>query len=147
MILEGLCFINDIDIYKTYGAYLCEDKADDQTNYSALLKPSDGKPLEPVNFPERNGEALPGTISVKSEPRDVTLKLAIVADTVVEWFRRYKAFLVFLKSGWLSLRFPEMDLTFRMHYKACKGYDHLTDFDGYVAGRIQVTFREPDPTF
>lgn len=146
MILEGLFFINDVDVFKTYGVYLCEDKPEDQTNYSALLRPSDGKALEAVNYPERNGETLPASIAVKREPRDVTLKLAIVANTSAEWFSRYRAFLDFIRAGWLTLRLPEIALTFRMHYKACKGYDHLTSFEGYVAGKIQITLREPEPT-
>lgn len=146
MILEGLFFINDVDMYKTYGVYLCEDKAEDQSNYSALLKPADGKQLEVVNYPELNGEILPSTISIKKEPRDVTLKLAIIAQSSSEWFSSYQAFLEFIRSGWLIIRLPEIAISFKMYYKSCKGYDHLTSFDNQIAGKIQITLREPEPT-
>mgnify|MGYP005973247871 CR=1 FL=1 len=146
-ILEGLLFINDNDVYKTYGAFLTEDKAGDNTNYSALLTPPKMKDYTVVSFREQDGEKLPDKLTPAFEARDVTLQFAIVGNGQAGFIHNYQAFLTLLKSGWLNIRLPQLGKTYRMYYKESTSYDQLTPLDEVaVAGKIKVKFREPVPT-
>lgn len=146
-ILEGLLFINDNDVFKTYGAFLTEDKAGDNTNYSALLTPPKMKAYTVVSFREQDGEKLPDKLIPAFEARDVTLQFAITGNGQAGFIHNYQAFLTLLKSGWLNIRLPELGKTYRMYYKESTSYDQLTPLEGTtVAGKIKVKFREPVPT-
>jgi hypothetical protein len=145
-ILEGLLFINETDIYVEYGAFLTEDKAGDNTNYAALLKPSAMKPYVAVSFREENGEKLPEELLPRWEARDITLQFAIIADNAATFKTNYKAFIVFLKSGWLDIDVPELDETFKMYFVSCTDYEQLTPVSATtVAAKFKVKFREPNP--
>lgn len=147
-ILEGLLFINDIDVYVRFGAFLTEDKPGDTANYSALLKPSPLKTTKPVNFREENGEKYPEELTPASEARDVTLYFAIAAESGPDFMKKYEDFIKMLKSGWLNIRLPELTKVFRMFYVSCSEYSQLTALnDGRVAARFKVKFREPSPSF
>lgn len=147
MILEGLLYINEQDVYTTYGAFLSEDRKGDNTNYSELLKPPAMKPYTAVSFREQDGEKLPEVLLPAFEARDVTLQFAIYADSTADWLAKYEAFVTMLRSGWLDIRLPELGKTFRMYYKSCSEYSHLTALDGgTTAGKFKVKFREPKPT-
>lgn len=147
MILDGLLFINSKDVYKTYGAFLSEDKAGDNTNYSALLKPPGMKPYTAVSFRERDGEDLPATLTPAFEARDIELQFAIFGSSKADFISKYTAFVTMLRSGWLDIRVPELNKTYRMYYSSCSGYTQLTPLEGNViAGKFKVKFREPKPT-
>lgn len=148
-VLRGLLMINDVDVFTTYGAFLSEDKPGDGKNYSALLKPAAAKSHVAVSFREHDGEKLPGTLLPALEARDVTLQFSIVAANRVLFLQRYSSFLNFLKTGdrgWLNIRLPELEKTFRMYYKDGSDYKQLTDFEGEVVAKFSVKFREPVPT-
>ena len=103
-ILEGLVYINEVDIYKTYSAYLVEDKQGAHTNYNELLKPPAMKAYTAVSFREQDGENLPDILPAPCyEARDVTLYFAIVSTTKSDWIAKYTSFVAFLKSGWLNI--------------------------------------------
>ena len=51
------------------------------------------------------------------------------------------------EDGWLDFYFPELKRHFRMFYKEATDYKQLTDFEGEVAGKFYVRFREPQPAF
>ncbi|MDH8702366.1 hypothetical protein M2138_001728 [Dysgonomonadaceae bacterium PH5-43] len=145
-ILEGLLFINDTDVYLQYGAFLTEDSPGSFSNYSELLKPAKMKPYTAVDFREEDGEKLPDVLPDPAyEPRDVTLYFAILANTAAVFLSRYSAFLGLLKSGWLNIRLPELNKTYRMYYRESSAYDQLTPIDGKVAAKFKVIFREPVP--
>jgi hypothetical protein len=145
-ILEGLLFINETDVYIAYGAFLTENKADDNSNYAALLRPSAMKPYVAVSFREENGEQLPEQLTPRSEARDVTLQFAIVADNATAFKTKYKSFITFLKSGWLNINVPELNETFRMYFVSCADYEQLTPVSATtVAAKFKVKLREPDP--
>ena len=113
-ILEGLLLVNNQDVYLQYGAFLTEDKQGDYSNYSALLKPPSMKDYPAVVYRERDGEELPEVLpQPRFEARDVTLYFAIVAETTQKWLERYTGFVNLLKSGWLQIRLPEIDKTYR----------------------------------
>ena len=148
MVLQGLLFINGVDVYLQYGAFLSEDKASDNTNYSALMRPASMKPYIAVSFREQNGEKLPETLLPRSEARDVTLQFAIIAEGAADFMHKYAGFINFLKSGWLNIHLPELSRTFRMYAASWTDYEQLTPVsDTTVAAKFRVRFREPSPTF
>lgn len=147
-ILEGLLFINEKDVYKEYGIFLTESKMGEHENYDALLKPPAMKAYTTVSFREQDGEKLPDVLPLPCfEARDVTLYFALVADTRANWSARYTAFFTLLKSGWLNIRVPELDKTYRVYYKECSSYEQLTylEDEAVYASRFKVKFREPKP--
>jgi hypothetical protein len=145
-ILEELLFINETDVYAEYGAFLSEDKADDNTNYASLLRPSAMNPYAAVSFREENGEKLPEVLLPRSEARDVTLQFAIIAANAAAFKAKYRAFIAFLKSGWLDINVPELDETFKMYFVSCTDYEQLTPVStATVAAKFKVKFREPVP--
>ncbi len=148
-ILKELLFINGKDVYAEYGAFLTEEKAGAHTNYDALLRPPAMKDYVAVSFREQDGEKLPAVLpSPRFEAREVTLYFALMADTKAGFLARYEAFMLVLKSGWLSIRVPELNKTYKMYYKECTGYDQLTYLasESVYVSRFKVKFREPVPT-
>lgn len=148
-ILEGLLFINNVDVYVEYGAFLTEERADAHTNYDALQLPPEMKEYVAVNFREEDGEKLPDDLSVQRfKPRDVTLFFAIEAPGTTEWKLKYANFIRFLSSGWLNIRLPELDKTYKMYLKGFSNYEQLTPINhGPVVCRFKVKLREPQPNF
>lgn len=147
MILEGLLFINDKDVFKTYGAFLCEEKPGDNANYSALLKPAGMKPYTAVAFREEDGEKLPENLTPAFEARDVELQFAICGNSKADFVAKYTGFVTMLRSGWLFTYLPELSKTYKFHYLTCTEYSQLTPLDeSTVAGKFKVKFREPKPT-
>ena len=99
---------------------------------------------------ERHGVTVPPTIVQRREARDVTLQFAIMAADREEFLSRYTSFVEMLQTGeegWLDFYFPEMNRHFHMFYREASDYKQLTDFDGEVAGKFTVKFREPLPSF
>lgn len=132
-----------------YGAFLTEAKQGEHTNYSELLKPPSMKAYTAVSFREQDGEKLPDILPTpRYEARDVTLYFAIMGDTSQQFVRRYTDFMILLKSGWLNIRVPELNKTYKMYYKECSGYEQLTylDDEAVYASRFKVKLREPRPS-
>lgn len=143
---NGLFYINDIDM-ATYGCFLWEEHAGDHTNYDSLMKPPRMKEYTSVSYRELDGEELPETLLPRYEARDITLKMAIVADTRSKWFEYYNAVIALLKSGWLKVGLPEINRVMKVYMKEYTKYSHLTllkDTGQQIAG-FTVTFREPKP--
>lgn len=150
--LKNLVIINGKDIWTTFGAFLVEEKRGGRENLTAIMTPSKAKSHVAVNIREENGSQYSAVLDVKSEERDVTLHFALVADSRSEWLRKYREFIAFLKTGnngWLSVRFPELDLTLRMFYLESSSYKPLSYLwkEGIHASRFKVKFKEPEPTF
>lgn len=150
--LKNLVIINGKDIWTTFGAFLVEEKRGGRENLTAIMTPSKAKSHVAVNIREENGSQYSAVLDVKSEERDVTLHFALVADSRSEWLRKYREFIAFLKTGnngWLSVRFPELDLTLRMFYLESSNYKPLSYLwnEGIHASRFKVKFKEPEPTF
>lgn len=147
-ILEGLVFINEVDIYTVYSAFLVEDKQGAHTNYNELLKPPAMKAYTAASFREQDGENLPDVLPApRFEARDVTLYFAIISTTKADWIGKYTSFVTLLKSGWLNIRLPELGKTYKMYYKDCSSYEQLTYLtdEAVYASRFKVKFREPKP--
>lgn len=143
---EGLFYINDIDM-ATYSCFLWEENAGDHTNYDSLMKPPKMKEYTSVSYRELDGEELPETLLPRYEARDLTLKMAIVADTRTGWFGYYNAVMALLKSGWLTIRLPEIDRVMKVYMKEYTKYSQLTILKntGQQIAGFTVTLREPKP--
>lgn len=144
--------INGTDIWTEYGAFLAEEKRGGRENLTALMTPSRTKGHVGVDIREHHGVKYSAKLEPRNAEREVTLLFALFADTRAEWVRRYRAFITFLKTGadgWLTMSFPELDLTLRMFYVSCPGYKPLTYLwkEGVQASRFRVTFKEPEPSF
>lgn len=103
-----------------------------------------------MDIREENGEKYSDILTVANEARDITLAFALYAPGKGEWLKKYMSFISFLKTGdkgWLSLYFPQLELTLRVHYLDCPGFTPLTYLwkEGVQAGRFKVKFREPEP--
>ena len=149
-VLKGLLLINDIDPFDAYGAFLAEDKPGDMKNYSSLLRPAAVKAQKEVSLRERHGVTVPSTIVQRREARDVSLQFAILAADREEFLSRYTAFDEMLQTGeegGHDFFFPEMNRHFPLCYREASDYKQLTDFEGEVAGKFTVKFREPQPSF
>ncbi|MBQ9231580.1 MAG: hypothetical protein IJ190_10465 [Prevotella sp.] len=150
-ILAGQVIVNDKDIWTSYGVFLAEESEGGMDNLSAILTPSPTKEHTAVNIREQNGEKHSSTLTVANEARDVTLHFALYAPSKAEWFRRYIAFINFLKTGengWLNISFPSISITMRVYYQSVqdklKPLSYLWN-EGMHAGRFKVKFREPNP--
>ena len=150
-ILEGLLYINDIDVYKEYGAFLAEKTKNGLVNFDALLSSAGTKEQIAVDIRERDGEKLPDELTVTFKPRDVTLYFAIEAVSRADFIRKRSAFREFLRKGykgWLLFRLPEIETTFRFYLKDFpSGWEQLAYSDDGSLARFPVMFREPQPAF
>ena len=143
---KGLFYINDIDM-ATYGCFLWEENAGDHTNYDSLMRPPKMKEYTSVSYRELDGEELPDLLLTRYEARDITLKMAIAAETRVKWFEYYNAVIALLKSGWLKVNVPEIGRVMKAYMKEYSKYGHFTNLAGtgqQIAG-FTVTLREPKP--
>ncbi|MCM1295678.1 MAG: hypothetical protein NC311_09065 [Muribaculaceae bacterium] len=150
--LEGQMLVNGVDVWGAYGAFLVEEKRGGRENLTAILSPAKAKSHVGVNIREENGTKYSATLDTRSEERDVTLHFAIYARTRAEWLANYRAFIKFLKEGkdgWLTFRFPGLDVTLKMFYVDSTNFKPLTYLwkEGVQASRFKVKFREPEPSF
>ena len=95
-ILKGLLYINGLDVYETYGAYLAEEEEGEFENYSALLKIGRAKSRTSVDFPEDDGRKYPRKIVTRLEERSVTLRFAIEGNDASDFLDRYSRFVAML---------------------------------------------------
>ena len=122
--------INGTDM-ASLGCFLYEENAGDHTNYDSLMKPPKMKEYTSVSYRELDGEELPETLLPRYEARDITLKMAVVADTRTGWFENYNAVLALLKSGWLTLEVPEIGRVMKVYLKEYTRYSQFTTIQEY----------------
>lgn len=111
------------------------------------MKPPKMKEYTSVSYRELDGEELPETLLPRYEARDITLKMAVVADTRAGWFNNYNAVLALLKSGWLTLDVPEIGRVMKVYLKEYTRYSQFTTIrsTGQQIAGFTVTLREPKP--
>jgi hypothetical protein len=149
-VLQGLLYVNNVDVYVQYGAFLSEKVRDGHENYDALFKPAKTKEQVAINVREQNGEMLPATLNVRFEARDVTLYFGIEAANRAQFLTRRAAFKEFLRagnSGWLNFVLTEINHTFQFYLKDFGGWEQLRFENNFSFARFPVIFREPNPTF
>lgn len=149
-ILSGQVLINGIDIWERYGVFLTEEKKGGKDNLAAILAPSKVKEHVGVDIREVNGKRYSQQLTVTNQERDVTLHFAQYAANRAEWLQNYMEFIHFLKTGnngWLTVVFPELNLTLRLFFVDSSAYRPLTCLwkIGVQASRYKVRFREPNP--
>lgn len=152
MNLNGKLIINDRDIWTDFSAFLAEEAAGRQDNYSALLTPAKVKPHTAVALREEQGERLSADLKSCFEARDIELRFAIVATETSTFLQRLRAFTTFLKTGdkgWLNVQLPSLGLALRCYYKSCNQLTQLTPIEGggEQAAFLKVVLREPQPSF
>lgn len=150
-IRSGQVYINNMDIYSEYGAFLSEERKGGRENLKSIYTPSSTKKHVAVNFRERSGEKYAKELLVVNEARDVTLTFCIYAPTKEKWLEQYNAFIACLKrgdKGWLAFWFPSINLELKMFYQSCTSYAPLTYLwqSGVQASHFKIKFREPQPT-
>lgn len=150
--LQNLVIINDKDIWTEFGAFLTEEKKGGRENLTAIMAASKVKTHVGVNIREENGSKYSSALDVKNEERDVTLHFALFAKSRSGWLTKYREFINFLKhgeDGWLTITFPELELTMKVFYLESTTYKPLTCLwkQGVHASRFKVKFREPKPSF
>lgn len=150
-ITKGLLYINDKDAAQEWGVFLTEKKEGEWINYEALLKPSTTKELTVVDNPDADGEELPEEIELHLQARDVELYFCLWAESAQAYFVNYGRFFTMLrtgKDGWLEVRLPEIDRTFRLRYLGATETEQLTPIgEGGVCSRMRLKFREPKPLY
>ena len=150
-ILKGLLYINGLDVYEAYGAYLAEEAEGEFENYSALLKIGKAKGRTAVDFPEDHGKRYPRRIITRLEERAVTLRFAIEGDDAGDFLDRYSRFVSMLcegdAEGWLRMRVPELGKEYRFCYSDCEEWTQLTRLEGKVYASFRITFTEPNPDY
>lgn len=149
-ILSGTVMVNGVDIWTEYGVFLVEDTRGGKDNLTALLTPSKLKDEVAVDFRENAGEKYSEELLPVNGARDVELNFALYAGSRKEWFRRYLKFVGFLKEGdkgWLTITFPQIELTMKVRYVESTKFTPLTYLwnEGVQAGKLKVKFREPEP--
>ena len=149
--LKNQVIINGSDIWVRFGAFLTEEKKGGRENLTAIMTPSKVKTHVAVNIREENGSKYSNKLEVKNEERDVTLHFALFAESRSAWLTKYRDFIAFLKqgvNGWLTIQFPEINLTMRVFYVESPAFKPLTYLwkEGVHASRFKVKFREPQPT-
>lgn len=149
--LKNQVIINGSDIWVRFGAFLTEEKKGGRENLTAIMTPSKAKTHVAVNIREENGSKYSNKLEVKNEERDVTLHFALFAESRSAWLTKYRDFITFLKQGadgWLTIQFPEINLTMRVFYVESPVFKPLTYLwkEGVHASRFKVKFREPQPT-
>jgi hypothetical protein len=148
--LHELLYINGVDVYTHYGAFLAEKETGGHENYDALLRPSKTKEQVAINVREQQGEMLPAALDVRFEARDVTLFFGMEASAMAQFLSHRAAFKEFLRSGdngWLNVRLVEIDYTFRFYLKEFGAWEQLSLGNGISFARFPVVFCEPSPGF
>ncbi len=145
--LTGYMTVNGKDAWTEYSAFLCEDRREDNFNFSELLKPLEMKGYTAVDFRERNGEELPEVLpSPCCKARDVTLYFAIYASSPEECETRRTALMKVMYSGWVNLQVKGRTSAYKFYYKSSSDFDTVTDVSGgIVVERWKMKFREPKP--
>ena len=127
--LKNQVIINGSDIWTRFGAFLTEEKKGGRENITAIMTPSKVKTHVAVNIREENGSKYSSRLEVRNEERDVTLHFALFAESREAWLAKYRAFIAFLKQGakgWLTIEFPEIDLTMRLFYVDSPAFKPMT---------------------
>lgn len=143
--LKGYLTINGKDAWTEYFAFLCEDKQEDNFNFNELLKPLEMKDYTAVDFRERNGEELPEELTPCYKARDVTLYVAVYAESFTGYVARRAALMAILKD-WVLLNVKELPANYRFYYKGATDAKVLIGVDGKTIGCWKVKFREPKPS-
>lgn len=129
-------FINGVDIYKQYGAFL------DTQGISALLTPPAQKDRLQFSSRLQHGKQVDTTHNRLAD-RDITLTLTITARDEAQFLDRYAAFCELLKAGTLNISTNiYSDVVYRCNYISCTQF---TQFYTQMA-KFSLKLNEPNPS-
>lgn len=112
-------FINGVDIYKQYGAFL------DAQGISALLTPPAQKDRLQYNSRLQHGKQVDTTHNRLAD-RDLTLTLTITARDEAQFLDRYAAFCELLKAGTLNISTNiYSDVVYKCNYLSCSQFSQF----------------------
>lgn len=134
--MTGECYINNVDIWTTYGAGLVD------SSYENLLLPASPKELTENKSPLTNGKDVIMPAVRKIDERDVQISFDIAGTSRESYLSNYNA-IVSALSGAVALKVVSLKTVYNF---TVKSYVSLSASIGLMSSTLVVRFNEPNPT-
>ena len=135
----GIAYINDKDIYTTFGASLIGGSFENM-----LLRPDRKETAENDMISHPGVQAF--TDNIQPQARDIELSFLIEGDSLEDYLQKYDALLDELDSDTtgsiFALRITPLRTTYKLQRKPCLSFDTVS---AGKAGKLIVTVRELNP--
>jgi hypothetical protein len=132
--MNGLWFINGIDIWLTYGAYIFKG------NYNDLLAPPMPRKRLEHEYIDQSGVEVDTTSALTYEPRRFTIKVGIKATSAADFWTKYNAFFALIsQAGSFDLTITDLEKTYTLLYEGVAKAEKLTPIKN-AAGNVVATF-------
>lgn len=139
--MTNLWFINGIDIWLTFGAYIFKG------NYNDLLAPPTPRKRLEHEYTDADGVSVDTTTPLTYEARRFTIKVGMKAASATDFWLRYNAFFQLIsQAGSFNLTIAELDKTFTLLYEGVAKAEKLTPIQtasGQVVATFEVKLLEP----
>lgn len=134
--MKGQAYINDKDIYTTWGAVLAKGA------YEALLKPAPNKALiENKSRLEHGKRVIINSNICKTDERDVAISFWIKGTSESDYLAKYESFINEIISGLIKLKVPALGRVFKFTYLDCSSYGDY----GSMVGKLTLKLNEANP--
>ena len=137
----GKYYIDGVDL-ETLGVFVIEGSDD-------FLRLPNAKERYSYSWPELDGEEVDLSSPVIFEPKDITIKMAIIANDESSFWNKYNSFISLIKvAGTKRMYVTELSRSFFVYFKAMNEFSRLTRILGgaKVCAKYTVTFTEPIPS-
>lgn len=145
MDMTGYMTMDEVDIWTTYRAFLCESEGE-HTNMDSLLRMPKAKEVTTVDFREHNGVELPQNPDLKLNSIDRTLQFMIVATSAAQRLSLYQAFLSSLMTGIKTCVVKDYRTYNLLYLDMPSDPQWYNGLDGKFAVRFSIKFLEASPT-
>lgn len=130
----GQCYINNQDMFKTWGASLVRGA------YEAILTPAPLKAFIENKFRTEHGtRVIPN--NPKIEERTVSISIFIEGKDETDYLQKYESFVQELYKGVIRMRISKLKKEFNFLYDGCTKYGDY----GLMKGKFTLKLREPNP--
>lgn len=110
--MKGLWKINDIDIFEVYGVAILKG------SYNDIISPPTPRKRLEYEYKDRNGTEVDTNTPLSYEAKRYKLKCAIYANSSVQFWSRYNAFIALVaQAGSFDLSIAEIDKTITILYE------------------------------
>jgi len=133
--MTGECFINNVDIWTTYGCSLSEG------SYENLLLPASPKELTENKSPNNNGKDIIMPVSRKVDERDIQVTFDVSGTSRANYISNLNGLLSAL-SGAVALKVISLSTVYNL---TVKSYVSLSASVGLTSCLLVVRFNEPNP--
>ena len=133
--MTGECFINNVDIWTTYGASLVD------SSYENLLLPAPPKELTENKSPLTNGKTVIMPATRKVDEKDVQVSIDITGTSRTNYLSNYSALLTAL-SGAVAFKVVSLMTIYNF---TVKSYVSLSAAVGLTSSILVIRFNEPNP--